>query len=185
MPVLFHVQWKLSLFHIKTVTSTCVVDFLRKTLNLYRISSKKSYNNNTKPWKSYRILRPNLRRFRLFQCFFVSFCMFSFLHSSVFHFSLFFISSFFRFSSFFHFFNFSLSFPCFSCFCHLFFFFLKKIVLCFVLIFFNKKALFFCFPFLFFPSSFSFSFSVFFSFSFVSRPSRRQHQKKNVAKSLL
>ena len=112
--LLFHVQWKLSLSSRKTVTSQnwLLIFFGKEThsetksLKSSRISTKKSYNNNGKPWKSSKVLRVCSQI------------------SSFFHFSLVFLicSSFFFifiiFTIFFMFF-FIFSFPCFP-FCFFF-----------------------------------------------------------------
>ena len=104
----------------------------QKSWKSSRISTKKSCNNNGKPWKSSRILRvrPNFFIFSLFIIFHhFLFCnfftLFTFFHFFVFHFFVFSsFLSFLSFFSFFHFFLFLISFISFHffIFSHLFIF---------------------------------------------------------------
>ena len=128
-----------------------VVGFLKeethsetKTCKSSRILTKKSYNNNGKPWKSSRILRVN--PFFHFSFFFHHFLHF-FVFFSFFHFFIFFIFSFFFFFQISFFFLFFFS----------FFFFFN----------FYFSSFFFIFNHFFHFHSFSFIFLHFLSFSFI------------------
>ena len=67
--------------------------FRNKVMEMVEDFDEKSYNNNSKPWKSSRILRVNpfFPFFFLFSSFFFIFSFFHFLHFSSFFFPIFFL----------------------------------------------------------------------------------------------